>query len=143
MRTLKKIVIGVFLYWLIFVTVMIVIFCIKNAVPDTLIQYALGGGAIELLATSLIEIFKHKFDLSAGDGDAITDDDSSDRPEDVTDDPVTEVTKVTRETSSQNRSESTSAKTKSKRKSATSSSTKRKKTETEDKRQWILLKFLK
>lgn len=131
MRTLKKIVIGVFLYWLIFVTAMIVIFCIKNAVPDTLIQYALGGGAIELLATSLIEIFKHKFDLSAGDGDAIINDDPSDRPEDVTDDPVTEVTE---ETSSQNGSKSTGLKTKVKRKSATSSRTKRKKTETEDKR---------
>lgn len=97
MRMLKKIVIGIFLYWLIFVTVMIVIFCIKSSVPDTLIQYALGGGAIELLATSLIEIFKHKYDLSAGDGDDIPGEnttdpydltgDADDRPEDTTDAP--------------------------------------------------------
>lgn len=97
MRMLKKIVIGIFLYWLIFVTVMIVIFCIKSSVPDTLIQYALGGGAIELLATSLIEIFKHKYDLSAGDGDDIPGEnttdpydltgDADDRPEDATDAP--------------------------------------------------------
>lgn len=97
MRMLKKIVIGIFLYWLIFVTVMIVIFCIKSSVPDTLIQYALGGGAIELLATSLIEIFKHKYDLSAGDRDDIPGENATDpydltgdvdnRPEDVTDAP--------------------------------------------------------
>ena len=126
MRTLKKIVIGIFLYWLIFVTVMVMIFCIKSSVPDTLIQYALGGGAIELLATSLIEIFKHKYDLSAGDGDDIpggntTDpydstEDADDRPEDVTDAPR----KKPKMTST-------------KRKTATSSRTKRKTKETEDK----------
>ena len=97
MRMLKKIVIGILLYWLIFVTAMIVIFCIKSSVPDTLIQYALGGGAIELLATSLIEIFKHKYDLSTGDGDDIPGEnttepydltgDADDRPADATDAP--------------------------------------------------------
>lgn len=126
MRMLKKIVIGIFLYWLIFVTVMIVIFCIKSSVPDTLIQYALGGGAIELLATSLIEIFKHKYDLSAGDGDDIPGEnttdpydltgDADDRPEDTTDAP-------------KKRPKTTSTK----RKTATSSKTKRKTKETEDK----------
>lgn len=126
MRMLKKIVIGIFLYWLIFVTVMVVIFCIKSSVPDTLIQYALGGGAIELLATSLIEIFKHKYDLSAGDGDDIPGVDTTDpcdltgdadgRPEDKTDAP-------------KKRPKTTNAK----RKTATSSRTKRKTTETEDK----------
>ena len=126
MRMLKKIVIGIFLYWLIFVTVMVVIFCIKSSVPDTLIQYALGGGAIELLATSLIEIFKHKYDLSAGGGDDISGEnttdpydsagDADDRPEDVTDAPK----KRPRTTSTR-------------RKTATSSKTKRKNKETEDK----------
>lgn len=126
MRMLKKIVIGIFLYWLIFVTVMVVIFCIKSSVPDTLIQYALGGGAIELLATSLIEIFKHKYDLSAGSGDDILGEnttdpndltgDADDRPEDATDAP-------------KKRPKTTNAK----RKTATSSRTKRKTTETEDK----------
>lgn len=126
MRMLKKIVIGIFLYWLIFVTVMIAIFCIKSSVPDTLIQYALGGGAIELLATSLIEIFKHKYDLSAGDGDDIPGEnttdpcdltgDADDRPEDATDAP-------------KKRPKTTNVK----RKTATSSKTKRKTKETEDK----------
>ena len=126
MRMLKKIVIGILLYWLIFVTAMIVIFCIKSSVPDTLIQYALGGGAIELLATSLIEIFKHKYDLSAGGGDDIPGEnttdpydlagDADDRPEDATDAP-------------KKRPKTTSTR----RKTATSSKTKRKTKETEDK----------
>ena len=126
MRMLKKIVIGILLYWLIFVTAMIVIFCIKSSVPDTLIQYALGGGAIELLATSLIEIFKHKYDLSTGDGDDIPGEnttepydltgDADDRPEDATDAPK----KRPRTTNTR-------------RKTATSSKTKRKTKETEDK----------
>ena len=126
MRMLKKIVIGILLYWLIFVTAMIVIFCIKSSVPDTLIQYALGGGAIELLATSLIEIFKHKYDLSAGGGDDVPGEnttdpydstgDTDDRPEDVTDAPK----KRPRTTNTR-------------RKTATSSKTKRKTKETEDK----------
>ena len=126
MRMLKKIVIGILLYWLIFVTAMIVIFCIKSSVPDTLIQYALGGGAIELLATSLIEIFKHKYDLSAGGGDDIPGEnttdpydstgDADDRPEDVTDAP-------------KKRPKTTSTR----RETATSSKTKRKTKETEDK----------
>lgn len=124
MRMLKKIVIGILLYWLIFVTVMIVIFCIKSSVPDTLIQYALGGGAIELLATSLIEIFKHKYDLSVGDdipGGDTTDPcdltgDADDRPENATDAPGKKLKT-----------------TSTKRKTATSSRTKRKTKETEDK----------
>ena len=126
MRMLKKIVIGILLYWLIFVTAMIVIFCIKSSVPDTLIQYALGGGAIELLATSLIEIFKHKYDLSAGGGDDVPGEnttdpydstgDADDRPEDVTDAP-------------KKRPKTTNTR----RKTATSSKTKRKTKETEDK----------
>lgn len=126
MRMLKKIVIGILLYWLIFVTVMVVIFCIKSSVPDTLIQYALGGGAIELLATSLIEIFKHKYDLSAGGGDDIPGEkttdpydltgDTDDRPEDAIDAPG-------------KKPETTGTK----RKTATSSRTKRKTKETEDK----------
>ena len=35
-------------------------FWVKDAVPDTLIQYGLGGGAVELLVTGAIEIFRDK-----------------------------------------------------------------------------------
>ena len=57
---IDRFVIAVMVYWVAFVIVMIVIFCIKNMVPDTLIQYGLGGGAIELVCTALIEIMKER-----------------------------------------------------------------------------------
>ena len=63
-RTTKKkmdrIVKGVLIYWVIFVIVAWVTFWIKDSVPDTLIQYGLGGGAVELLITGLIEIARDK-----------------------------------------------------------------------------------
>ena len=58
MRFLKKIVLGVVIYWVCFVLLMIITFFIKSDVPDTLIQYALGGSVIELVITALIELFK-------------------------------------------------------------------------------------
>lgn len=57
---IDKFVICVMVYWLLFVVVMTIIFCFKGIVPDTLIQYALGGGAIELVCTALIEIMKER-----------------------------------------------------------------------------------
>ena len=57
---IDRFVIGVMVYWVLFVTVMTVVFCFKGIVPDTLIQYALGGGAIELVCTALIEIVKER-----------------------------------------------------------------------------------
>ena len=60
MKKIDKFVIGVMLYWIIFVVTMIVIFLIKEAVPDTLIQYGLGGGAVELACSAAIEIISNK-----------------------------------------------------------------------------------
>ena len=60
MKKIDKFVIGVMLYWIIFVVTMIVIFLIKEAVPDTLIQYGLGGGAVELALSAVIEIISNK-----------------------------------------------------------------------------------
>ena len=51
---------GVCLYWIIFVTVAWVTFWFKDSVPDTLIQFGLGGGAVELLITGAIEIMRDK-----------------------------------------------------------------------------------
>ena len=51
---------GVCLYWIIFVTVAWVTFWCKDSVPDTLIQFGLGGGAVELLITGAIEIMRDK-----------------------------------------------------------------------------------
>jgi hypothetical protein len=47
---------GVFV--LAFIVCMIIIFCVKGAVPDTLIQYTLGAGGIEALAMAGIKISK-------------------------------------------------------------------------------------
>ena len=59
-KKIDKIVRGVLIYWVVFVTVAWVTFWIKDSVPDTLIQYGLGGGAVELLVTGVIEIFRDK-----------------------------------------------------------------------------------
>lgn len=59
-KKIDKIVKGVLIYWCAFVILAWVTFWIKDAVPDTLIQYGLGGGAVELLVTGLIEIFRDK-----------------------------------------------------------------------------------
>lgn len=50
-------VIAIMLYWIIFVVIAWVTFWVKNGVPESLIQYGLGGGAIELVMTAAIEIF--------------------------------------------------------------------------------------
>lgn len=60
MRKIDKFVIGVIAYWLIFVVAMFVTFYIKNSVPDSLIQFGLGGGAVELACTAAIEIISNK-----------------------------------------------------------------------------------
>lgn len=46
------------LFLLAFIISMIVIFCIKGAVPDTLIQYTLGAGGVEALVLAGIKISK-------------------------------------------------------------------------------------
>lgn len=59
-KKIDRIVRGVLIYWVLFVTVAWVTFWIKDAVPDTLVQYGLGGGAVELLITGAIEIMRDK-----------------------------------------------------------------------------------
>lgn len=59
-KKLDLIVRGVLFYWVIFVTVAWITFWVKDSVPDTLIQYGLGGGAVELLVTGAIEIMRDK-----------------------------------------------------------------------------------
>lgn len=55
-KKLDKIVKGVCIYWCVFVAVAWVTFWFKDSVPDTLIQYGLGGGAVELIVSGVIEI---------------------------------------------------------------------------------------
>lgn len=59
-KKIDMIVRGVLIYWIVFVSLAWVTFWIKDSVPDTLIQYGLGGGAVELLITGAIEIFRDK-----------------------------------------------------------------------------------
>ena len=47
---------GVFLVG--FIAAMTVIFCVKGAVPDTLIQYTLGAGGVEALLLAGIKVSK-------------------------------------------------------------------------------------
>ena len=49
-------VMGAFL--LAFIAAMTVIFCVKDAVPDTLIQYTLGAGGVEALLLAGIKVSK-------------------------------------------------------------------------------------
>lgn len=57
-KKIDKIVKGVCIYWIVFVSVAWITFWFKDSVPDTLIQYGLGGGAVELVITGAIEIFR-------------------------------------------------------------------------------------
>ena len=59
-KKMDLIVRGVLIYWVAFVLIGWVTFWVKDSVPDTLIQYGLGGGAVELLVTGAIEIFRDK-----------------------------------------------------------------------------------
>lgn len=59
-KKMDKIVRGVLIYWVAFVAVAWITFWIKDSVPDTLVQYGLGGGAVELLITGVIEIMRDK-----------------------------------------------------------------------------------
>lgn len=59
-KKIDLIVRGVLIYWVVFVLVAWITFWIKDSVPDTLVQYGLGGGAVELLITGLIEITRDR-----------------------------------------------------------------------------------
>lgn len=59
-KKLDRIVRGVLIYWVAFVSVAWITFWVKDSVPDTLITMGLGGGSIELIVTGAIEIFRDK-----------------------------------------------------------------------------------
>ena len=70
-KKIDRIVKGVCIYWVLFVIVAWVTYWVKDGVPDTLIQYGLGGSVLELVMTALIEISR---DISArkdGNGSAL------------------------------------------------------------------------
>ena len=58
---LKRIVRGVFIYWISFILITWITFWVKGCIPDTLVQVGLGGGVFELICTTIIEIAKKKY----------------------------------------------------------------------------------
>lgn len=58
MKTSNIILAAVGVFLLAFIVAMTVIFCVKGAVPDTLIQYTLGAGGVEALLLAGIKISK-------------------------------------------------------------------------------------
>ena len=58
---MDQIIKGVCIYWVVFVALSWVTFWVKDSVPDTLIQYGLGGGAVELVVSGIIEITRDKW----------------------------------------------------------------------------------
>lgn len=65
-KHLKKIVTGVLIYFISFVIVTYITFYIKGSIPDTLVQFGLGGGAVELFSTALIQMWKKKYEKDNG-----------------------------------------------------------------------------
>ncbi len=57
-KTSNRILLAMGLFAVAFIVAMIVIFCVKGAVPDTLIQYTLGAGGVEALLLAGIKISK-------------------------------------------------------------------------------------
>ena len=58
MKTSNIILVVLGIFTAIFIAAMAVIFCVKDAVPDTLIQYTLGAGGVEALLLAGIKISK-------------------------------------------------------------------------------------
>jgi len=58
MKTSDAILLVMGLFALGFIISMTVIFCVKGAVPDTLIQYTLGAGGVEALLLAGIKVSK-------------------------------------------------------------------------------------
>lgn len=61
MKTSDRVLLILGVFILAFIVSMIVIFCVKGAVPDTLIQCVLGAGGLEALLLAGIKIVKTIF----------------------------------------------------------------------------------
>lgn len=57
-KTSNVVLLAMGLFALVFVVAMTIIFCVKGAVPDTLIQYTLGAGGVEALLLAGIKVSK-------------------------------------------------------------------------------------
>lgn len=68
-KKIDRIVRGICIYWVTFVVVAWITFWVKDSVPDSLIQFGLGGGAVELLISGAIEIFRDFIPRRQEDGE--------------------------------------------------------------------------
>ena len=69
MKTSNLILLVMGLFAVSFIVAMTVIFCVKGAVPDTLIQYTLGAGGVEALLLAGIKISKVKAGENPGESE--------------------------------------------------------------------------
>lgn len=68
-KKIDKIVKGVCIYWVTFVAIAWITFWVKDSVPDSLIQFGLGGSVLELVMTALIEICRDREQRRAEHGE--------------------------------------------------------------------------
>ncbi len=57
-KTSNRVLLAIGIFIVTFIVSMEVIFCVTGSVPDTLIQYTLGAGGIEVLLLAAIKISK-------------------------------------------------------------------------------------
>lgn len=60
MKTLDKVLIIIALFLAVFIITNEIIFCVKGAIPDTLVSCVLGAGLGEVILTTVITVFKIK-----------------------------------------------------------------------------------
>ena len=58
LKTSNRVLLAIGIFIVAFIISMEVIFCVTGSVPDTLIQYTLGAGGIEVLLLAAIKISK-------------------------------------------------------------------------------------
>lgn len=59
-KKIDRIVTGVCAYFILFVITAWITYWIKGDLPESLIQYGLGGGTLELVLSAAIEIFSNR-----------------------------------------------------------------------------------
>lgn len=72
LSTSNKVLLTLGVFVLLFIITMIVTFWVKGSVPDTLIQYTLGAGGVEVFALAAIKISK----VFVGESESIEREDS-------------------------------------------------------------------
>ena len=58
MNTANKVLLALGVFVALFITTMVVVFCVYGSTPDTLIQYTLGAGGLEVLVLAMIKVSK-------------------------------------------------------------------------------------